>query len=93
MMRAATKLSGFLSTSEHHLWIKKLSPYPQEIIESLMTDSGLPECIQVAAIRIPSSTEKYVEAVTLHISAKEYYLDVIAKELGLEDATNILISR
>ncbi|KAF7842437.1 small RNA 2'-O-methyltransferase isoform X1 [Senna tora] len=93
IMKAARKLSGFLSTSEQHLWIKKLSPFPQEVTESLMTQTVLPECVQVAATRVPCSMEKHVEAVTLQISAREYYLDVIAKDLGLEDANNVLISR
>ncbi|MCI07670.1 small RNA 2'-O-methyltransferase-like, partial [Trifolium medium] len=50
-------------------------------------------CIRVEAIRIPSSMEKHVEAVTLCISLREYYLDIIANELGLEDDANVLISR
>ncbi|KAJ1378081.1 putative small RNA 2-O-methyltransferase [Sesbania bispinosa] len=58
-----------------------------------MKEDGSQECIQVAAIRVPSSMENPVEAVTLHISLREYYLDVVANELGLEDAANVLISR
>ncbi|XP_028759336.1 small RNA 2'-O-methyltransferase [Neltuma alba] len=93
IMRAATKLSGFLSTSEQHLWLKKQSPYPQDISESLSIQAGMLECIQVAAAKIPSSTEKPIETVTIWISAKDYYLDIIAKELDLEDASYVLISR
>lgn len=93
IMKAATKLCGFLSTSEQHLWLKKQSPYPQDITESLMMQSSMLECIQVSAAKIPSSMEKPIEAVTLHVSAKEYYLDIIAKELGLEDSSYVLISR
>ena len=93
IIRAATKISGFLSTCEQHLWLKKQSPYPQDVVESLVLQAGMPDCIQVAAAKIPSSMEKPIETVTLHISAKEYYLDIIAKELGLEDASFILISR
>ncbi|KAI4299718.1 hypothetical protein L6164_033149 [Bauhinia variegata] len=93
IMRASMKLSEYLATSERCLWIRKQSPYPQEIIESLMTEGISLEDIQVAAIRIPSSVEKYVEAINLHISSKDYYLDMIANELGLEDASSVLISR
>lgn len=93
IVRATTKLSGFLPTSEQHLWIRKQSPYPQDIIESLMNEAGSEESIQVAAIRIPSSMEKSVEAVTLHISSREYYLDIVANELGLEDGASVLMSR
>ncbi|KAL2343697.1 hypothetical protein Fmac_004982 [Flemingia macrophylla] len=94
IMRAAANLNQFLATSEQHLWIRRKSPYPQDIIESLMKEDGdSQECIQVAAVRIPSSVDQSIEALTLHISLKEYYLDIIAKELDFEDATNILISR
>ncbi|XLU19679.1 hypothetical protein S245_055745, partial [Arachis hypogaea] len=48
---------------------------------------------QILTVRIPSSEEKSVEGVTLHISSKEYYLNIIANELGLEDASNVFISR
>ncbi|XP_027346337.1 small RNA 2'-O-methyltransferase isoform X2 [Abrus precatorius] len=93
MRAASTKLHESLVVSEQHLWIRKQSPYPQDIIESLMKEDGSQECLQVAAIRIPSSVEQSIEAVTLHISLKEYYLDIIANELGFEDAANVLISR
>ncbi|KAK4264544.1 hypothetical protein QN277_025704 [Acacia crassicarpa] len=92
IMRAATKLYEFLSTSVQHLWLKKKSPYPQDMTESLVMQTSIPECIQVSAAKIPSSMEKPIETVTLHVSAKEYYLDIIAKELGLEDASYVLIS-
>ncbi|KAI5385729.1 small RNA 2'-O-methyltransferase isoform X2 [Lathyrus oleraceus] len=93
IVKGATKLHEFLTTSEQHIWIKKLCPYPQDIIESLLKEGGSEECIQVKAIRIPSSMEKCVEAVTLCMSLREYYLDIIANELGLEDGANVLISR
>lgn len=93
IMKATTKLHGFLATFEQHLWISKQSPYPQDIIESVMKEGDSQECIQVAAIRIPSSMEKSVEAVTLNISSREYYLDIIANKLGLEDGADVLISR
>jgi hypothetical protein len=93
IVRATTMLHEFLAISEQHIWIRKLSPYPQDIIESLMEEGGSQECIRVEAIRIPSSMGKHVEAVTLCMSLREYYLDIIANELGLEDDANVLISR
>lgn len=93
IMRATANLYQFLATSERHLWIRRRSPYPQDIIESLLKEDGSRECIQVAAIRIPSSVEQSIVAVSLHISSKEYYLDIIANELDFEDAANVLISR
>ena len=93
MVKAATELSEILVTSEQHLWLKRKSPYPEEIIKSLMTEDGALDCIQVRATRIPSAVEKSVEAVTLQIPSEDYYLDVIARELGLKDAAEVLISR
>ncbi|CAJ1935878.1 unnamed protein product [Sphenostylis stenocarpa] len=93
IMRATANLYQYLATSERHLCIRRLSPYPQDILESLMNEHDSQECITVAAVRIPSSVEQSIEQVTLHISLKEYYIDIIAHELGFEDATNILISR
>ncbi|KAK2437558.1 double-stranded RNA-binding domain (DsRBD)-containing protein [Trifolium repens] len=93
IVKATTMLHEFLAVSEQHIWIRKLNPYPQDIIESLMEEGGSQECIRVEAIRIPSSMEKHVEAVTLCMSLREYYLDIIANELGLEDDANVLISR
>ncbi|KAK7260428.1 hypothetical protein RIF29_26460 [Crotalaria pallida] len=93
IMRAIAELSGLLATPEQHLWIRKQTPYPQDLIESLMKQGSSQECIQVAAVRIPGSVEKSVEAVTLHISSKDNYLDIIANELGFEDAADVLISR
>lgn len=58
-----------------------------------MKEHGSQKCIQVTAVHIPSSVEQSIEAVTLHISSREYYLDIIANELGFEDASNVLISR
>ncbi|KAK7319314.1 hypothetical protein RJT34_04033 [Clitoria ternatea] len=91
--KATAKFCEFLTTSEQNLWIRRKNPYPQDILESFMVEDVSQDCIQVAAIRIPSSVEQSIEAVTLHISLKEYYLDIIADELGVEDAANILISR
>ncbi|XP_061341209.1 small RNA 2'-O-methyltransferase isoform X2 [Gastrolobium bilobum] len=92
-MRATTKLHGIPATSQQHLWIRKQSPYPQDIMESIIREDGSQECIRFSAIRIPSSVEKPIESVMLCISSKEYYLDIIANELGFEDAANVLISR
>ncbi|XP_014490043.1 small RNA 2'-O-methyltransferase [Vigna radiata var. radiata] len=90
---AAANLCQYLATSEQYLCIRSLTPYPQDIVESLMKEHDSLECIQVAAVRIPSSVEQSIEQVTLRISLREYYLDVIANELGLEEAANVMISR
>jgi hypothetical protein len=37
--------------------------------------------------------EKTVEPVTLDVSSTGYYMDVIAGNLGLTDASSVLVSR
>lgn len=94
IMRAATRLSGLVATSEGQLSIWRQNSYPPEIIESSVNQqSGSPQSTSVEAIRIPCSLEKDVELVTLDISSTGYYLDVIAKNLDLADAAKLLISR
>lgn len=56
-------------------------------------ETSLPENIQIKAVRIPASVEKMVESFTLNISRGSYYLDAIAKELGVADGSEVLISR
>lgn len=51
------------------------------------------ECIPVVDIRIPSSVEQSIVPMTLHISIREYHLDIIANELGFDDGANVMISR
>lgn len=94
IMRAASRLSELVATSEGQLsiWRKKL--YPPEVIESSVDQkSGAPQSTLVEAIHIPCSQEKAIELVILDISSTGYYLDVIAKKLDLADAAKVLISR
>ncbi|KAJ7969132.1 Small RNA 2-O-methyltransferase [Quillaja saponaria] len=94
IMRATSRLSEFLVTSKEHLWIRRQNPYPPEIIESSRSElCGSPKSVQIEAIFLPCSLEKSVGAMTLHVSSNEYFLDVIAKKLGLEDAHDVLVSR
>ena len=109
VMRAAAELSGFIASSEGELWIRRQSPYPPEIIElsSIQQNpnnpeiivspsnqqSASPELLMVEAIIIPCSLEKNIERVILNLTSSGYYLDVIAKQLGLLEATDLMISR
>ncbi|KAE8008261.1 hypothetical protein FH972_004790 [Carpinus fangiana] len=94
IMRATTSLSGLLASSEEQLWIRRQNPYPPEIMESSVSQtSGPPLSTLIEAVRIPCSLEKSVEPVTLDVSSTGYYMDVIAKKLGLTDATSLLVSR
>lgn len=94
IIEAAKKLADTLLFSEEKLSLKRLTPHPPEIIQSLLkNEPNVPESISISAVRIPSSAEKTVESVTLNTSSGNYYLDVIAKELGVKDASKVLISR
>ncbi|KAM5587448.1 small RNA 2'-O-methyltransferase-like [Rosa sericea] len=109
VMRAAAKLTGFIASSEGELWIRRQNPYPPEIIElsSIQQNpnnpeiivspsdqqSGSPEILMVEAINIPCSLEKTVERVFLNLTSSGYFLDVIAKQLGLLEAADLMISR
>ncbi|KAL6179001.1 hypothetical protein ACLB2K_050517 [Fragaria x ananassa] len=109
VMRAAAELSGFIANSEGELWIRRQSPYPPEIIElsSIQQNPNNPEIIvspcnqqpvspellMVEAIIIPCSLEKNVERVILNLTSSGYYLDVIAKQLGLLEAADLMIPR
>ncbi|XP_058100049.1 small RNA 2'-O-methyltransferase isoform X2 [Magnolia sinica] len=84
----AARLSSSICTSEGKLWIWKQNPLSPEIIHS-----DLKESIQIKAMRIPCSMEKPVETLTLNVSSKEYYLDVIAQKLGVGDCSQVIISR
>ncbi|KAM3361751.1 small RNA 2'-O-methyltransferase [Capsicum galapagoense] len=94
IIEAAKKLADTLLFSEEKLSLKRLTPHPPEIIQSLLkNEPNVPESISISAVRIPSSAEKTVESVPLNTSSGNYYLDVIAKELGVKDASKVLISR
>ncbi|KAI3870367.1 hypothetical protein MKX03_026852 [Papaver bracteatum] len=92
IMKAAT-LSGSVATDEGKLWIRKQNQYSPETIEAVTNGNPSAENICVQAIRIPCSLEKPVQPLSLNISSKEYYVDVIAEKLGVADASHVLLSR
>ncbi|KAK6154826.1 hypothetical protein DH2020_009074 [Rehmannia glutinosa] len=94
VLRAAAKLTDLvLISDEQQLSIQRRYPYPPEIIASINHESSLLESIPIEVIRIPASLEKAVDSLTLNVASTGYYLDVIARELGVTDASNVLISR
>lgn len=92
-MKAAARLSGIVDTSEEHLWVRRQNPYPSEIIDSAIQQSGSPGSFSIEAIYIPCSNEKTINVVNLNISSMGYYLDAVANQLGLVDASKVLITR
>ncbi|KAK1560775.1 hypothetical protein Q3G72_030791 [Acer saccharum] len=94
IMSAAARLPEFVVTSEGQLSIWRKNSYPPEIIESShFQQSDTVDSICITGMHIPCSVEKEVQPVTLNISSTEYYLDVIARKLGLADGNKVMISR
>lgn len=91
---AASKLSGSLITPDEKLWIKRLNPYPQDIIaSSMMQESCSSENITVRALYIPGSMEEAVEPISFDVLPSGYYMDIIAQKLRIASASEVLISR
>lgn len=93
VMRAAASLSEIVCTSEGKLWIRRQIQYPHEIIDSAIQIPGSFESYFIGVINIPCLRERSVEVVNLNVSSTGYYLDLIANQLGLVDASKILVSR
>ncbi|KAI7978845.1 Small RNA 2'-O-methyltransferase, partial [Camellia lanceoleosa] len=91
---AASRLSGSVSASEEQLSMKRENPYPPEIVQSVVDQqSSLLDSILIKVVRISYLVEKTVEPLTLNVASNGYYLDIIAQELGLTDASKVLVSR
>ncbi|KAL3632358.1 hypothetical protein CASFOL_025342 [Castilleja foliolosa] len=93
VLKAAAKLSDVVMISDEQFSLKRRNPYPLEILASINNEPSLSESVPVEVIRIPDSVGKAVDSLTLDIPANGYYIDVIARELGVEDASKVLISR
>lgn len=93
ILKAAT-LSGSICSSKEKLWIWKQSSCIPKAMQALINGHSIcTESVQIEAILIPYSLEKPVETLTLNVSCNEYYLDVIARELGVTDCSRVIISR
>ncbi|GAB4840701.1 hypothetical protein Ancab_021468 [Ancistrocladus abbreviatus] len=91
---ATVRLSGLVTISEDQLWIRRRDPYPPEVIQSLADqqyDKIKSNCVE--ATYIPFSLDKAVCPISLNVYSRGYYLDVIAEELGITDASKVLLSR
>lgn len=90
LVSRASKLTDLVKISDDQLSLQRKTSYSPEIISSINHES---ESILLDVIRIPVSREKAAESLKLKISATGYYLDVIARALGLTGASDIIISR
>ncbi|KAL1833949.1 hypothetical protein ACET3Z_003600 [Daucus carota] len=92
ILKAAARVP--LLISEDHLSIRRPSPYPPEVLQAVDNQlSNLPESTCIRAVRIPCLVDKIVEPLLFNISINGYYLDAIAQELGVTDASKVLVSR
>ncbi|KAL9673177.1 hypothetical protein QQ045_029431 [Rhodiola kirilowii] len=92
ILKANASLSESILTNNGRLWLRRLKPYPPEVLEPLKPCSSV-ENISLRVIYIPYSLMNAVEERTLSIASDGYYLDAIALELGLQDASEVLVSR
>ncbi|XP_022139952.1 small RNA 2'-O-methyltransferase-like isoform X2 [Momordica charantia] len=94
ILRAAEKLSDSLSAPKGQLSIQRKNPYPSDVITSSVIEPSLSsERSLIEVIRIPCLLDKPLESIVLDRSPTGYYLDLVAKELGLSDAAKVFISR
>lgn len=91
VMDAATRLSETLFTCKEQVSLRRTSPYPTEVLQSV--EVSCEQETYVKAIRVPYLVEKNVEPLTLDVSSNKYYMDAIARELGVEDASKVFLSR
>ncbi|XP_022896891.1 small RNA 2'-O-methyltransferase-like isoform X1 [Olea europaea var. sylvestris] len=93
VLRAASKLDNLVTSVDEQLSLQRRNPLLPEIIHALVDrESRLSESLSIEVIRIPSSVEKTVEPLVLTISSNGYYVDVIAQELGVNEASKVFIS-
>ncbi|CAA2998957.1 Small RNA 2'-O-methyltransferase [Olea europaea subsp. europaea] len=93
VLRAASKLDNLMISVDEALSLQRRNPLLPETIHTLVNqDPRLLGNLSIEVIRIPSSVEKTVEPLVLTISANGYYVDVIAQELGVTEASKVFIS-
>ncbi|XP_073280928.1 small RNA 2'-O-methyltransferase-like isoform X1 [Primulina huaijiensis] len=94
VLKAAAKQNDMILPFEEQLSLKRRNPYPPDIIQP-STDHGSSLCYgsTIEVLQIPASLYKDVETLKLKIAETGYYLDVIGHELGVNEASNVLISR
>lgn len=92
IQKAAASLSDTVITSDGQFWLRRLKPYPAEVVEPL-THCCPVENICLGVVYIPYSLKNDVEARIVNITSDGYFLDSIALELGLQDASEVLVSR
>ncbi|CAH1434758.1 unnamed protein product [Lactuca virosa] len=91
IMEASARLSDTVFCSKELLSLKRVTPYPPEVLQLVEVSSE--QGTHVKVIRVPYMVDKNVDSLTLDVSSNKYYMDVIAQELGVADASRVLLSR
>ncbi|KAL4563713.1 hypothetical protein LXL04_027758 [Taraxacum kok-saghyz] len=91
IMEASGRLPDSVFGSKEHSSLKRVTPYPPEVLQSV--EISCEEETYVKAIRVPYLVNKSVDSLTIDVSSNKYYMDAIAKELGVSDASRIMLSR
>nr|XP_043618664.1 small RNA 2'-O-methyltransferase [Erigeron canadensis] len=91
VMDAATRLSETVFTSKENFSLRRISPYPPEVIQSV--EASCQQETYIKVIQVPYLVEENVKPSTLDVSSNKYYMDVIARGLGAADASMVMLSR
>lgn len=91
IMEASGRLSDIVFASKEHFSLKRLSPYPLDVLQSVEVSCEQETYVKV--IRVPYMVDESVDSLTLDVSSNKYYMDAIARELGVKDASRVLLSR
>ncbi|KAL2477180.1 Small RNA 2'-O-methyltransferase [Forsythia ovata] len=93
VLKAASKLDNLVISVDEQLSLQRRNPILPEVIHALVNQPRFSESLSIEVIRIPCSVEKTVESLVLNISPNGYYVDVIAQELGMTEASKVFITR
>ncbi|PIN12640.1 putative protein HEN1/CORYMBOSA2 [Handroanthus impetiginosus] len=93
VLKAAAKRSDLVLIPDEQLALRRRDPYQPEAISSINHELDSGKSIPLEVICIPASLEKAVERLMLNITTTGCYLDAIACELGLMEASYVQISR
>ncbi|XP_024545577.1 small RNA 2'-O-methyltransferase isoform X2 [Selaginella moellendorffii] len=92
----AAKGSSVLAC-DANMWISRVEPFPAHVKSGLLEQtteaSVASEKIHFDAVYIPFALDRTVSAIRINIDPSDYYMDVLARQLGIDDGARVLISR
>ncbi|KAJ3679356.1 hypothetical protein LUZ60_017367 [Juncus effusus] len=92
LVSKAVRASDSLSSSDTGFQVWNVNPFRNETVEPLLScQADASESVRV--LEIPAELEERVKDLRVDLRNDVYYLDEIAKVLGVDDPSHILISR